>query len=39
MEFDHCSMWLDIKILFMTVKNVLASKDIVLTTGPFTGNN
>ena len=36
---DHCSMWLDIKILFMTVKNVLASKDILLTTGPFTGNN
>lgn len=36
---DHCTMWLDIKILFMTVKNVLASKDIVLTTGPFTGNN
>ena len=36
---DHCSMWLDIKILFMTVKNVLASKDIVLTTGPFIGNN
>ena len=36
---DHCSMWLDIKVLFMTVKNVLASKDIVLTTGPFTGNN
>lgn len=36
---DHCSMWLDIRILFMTVKNVLASKDIVLTTGPFTGNN
>ena len=36
---DHCSMWLDIKILFLTVKNVLASKDIVLTTGPFTGNN
>lgn len=36
---DHCSMWLDIKILFMTVKNVLASKNIVLTTGPFTGNN
>lgn len=36
---EHCSMWLDIKILFMTVKNVLTSKDIVLTTGPFTGNN
>lgn len=36
---DHCSMWVDIKILFMTIKNVLISKDIVLTTGPFTGNN
>lgn len=36
---DHCSIWIDIKILFMTVKNVLSSKDIVLTTGPFTGNN
>lgn len=36
---DHCSLWLDVKIVFMTIKNVLASKDIVLTTGPFTGNN
>lgn len=36
---EHCSLWLDIKILFLTVKNVLASKDIVLTTGPFTGDN
>lgn len=36
---DNCSLWLDIKIIFMTIKNVLASKDIVLTTGPFTGNN
>lgn len=36
---DNCSLWLDIKIIFMTVKNVLSSKDIVLTTGPFTGNN
>lgn len=36
---DHCSICLDIKILFMTIKNVLVSKDIVLTTGPFTGNN
>lgn len=36
---EHCSLWIDIKILFMTVKNVLSSKDIVLTTGPFTGNN
>lgn len=36
---DHCSLWLDIKIIFMTIKNVLKSKDIVLSTGPFTGNN
>lgn len=36
---DHCSLWLDLKIVFMTVKNVLASKDIILTTGPFTGDN
>lgn len=36
---NNCSLLLDVKILFMTVKNVLASKDILLTTGPFTGNN
>ena len=36
---DHCSLWLDVKIIFLTIKNVLSSKDIVLTTGPFTGNN
>ena len=36
---DNCSLWLDIKIIFMTIKNVLSSKDIVLTTGPFTGSN
>ncbi len=36
---DNCSLWIDIKIIFLTIKNVLSSKDIVLTTGPFTGNN
>ena len=36
---DNCSLWLDIKIILKTIKNVLISKDIVLTTGPFTGNN
>jgi len=36
---DHCSLWVDIKVIFLTIKNVLASKDIVLTTGPFTGDN
>jgi undecaprenyl phosphate N,N'-diacetylbacillosamine 1-phosphate transferase len=36
---DNCTIWLDIKIIFMTVRNVLSSKDIILTTGPFTGDN
>ena len=36
---DHVSLWIDIKVLFLTIKNVLSSKDIILTTGPFTGNN
>ena len=36
---DHCSMWIDIKVIFLTIKNVLSSKDIILTTGPFTGDN
>ncbi len=36
---DHCSFWVDLKVIFLTIKNVLTSKDIVLTTGPFTGDN
>lgn len=36
---DHVSLWIDIKVIFLTIKNVLSSKDIVLTTGPFTGDN
>lgn len=36
---DHCSLWIDIKVIFLTIKNVLTSKDIILTTGPFTGDN
>lgn len=36
---DHCSLWVDIKVVFLTIKNVLTSKDIILTTGPFTGYN
>ena len=36
---DHCSLWVDIKVILLTIKNVLSSKDIVLTTGPFTGDN
>ena len=36
---DHCSLWVDIKVIILTIKNVLSSKDIILTTGPFTGDN
>lgn len=36
---DHCSLWLDIKIIFMTVRNVLQRKDIVVSTGGFNGSN
>lgn len=36
---DHCSLWVDIEVIFLTIKNVISSKDIVLTTGPFTGDN
>jgi len=36
---DHCSLWVDLKTIFLTIKNVLTSKDIILTTGPFTGDN
>lgn len=36
---DHCCFWVDIKVIFLTIKNVLSSKDIILTTGPFTGDN
>ena len=36
---DNVSLWVDIKIVLLTIKNVLTSKDIILTTGPFTGDN
>lgn len=36
---DHCTLWVDIKVVFLTIKNVISSKDIILTTGPFTGDN
>lgn len=36
---DHCSLWVDLQTIFLTIKNVLTSKDIILTTGPFTGDN
>lgn len=40
---DNCTLWLDIKIVFLTVKKVLIregiSSDMSVTMEPFTGNN
>ena len=40
---DHCSLWTDIKVVFITIKNVLLRKDISSATSatmePFNGNN
>lgn len=36
---DHVSLWVDIKIIFMTIKNVLSGKDVVISTGGFDGTN
>ena len=40
---DHCSLWTDIQVIFITIKNVLMRKDINSSTSatmePFNGNN
>lgn len=36
---DHVSLWLDIKIIFLTIKSVFSGKDVTLSTGGFNGNN
>lgn len=40
---DHCTLWTDIKIFFITIKNVLMRKDINSTSAttmyPFDGTN
>lgn len=40
---NHCSLWTDIKVIFITIKNVLLRKDINSLTSatmePFNGNN
>ena len=36
---DHCSLWVDIRIIFMTIKNVFAGKDVSVTSGAFDGTN
>ncbi len=40
---DHCTLWTDIRVIFITIKNVLMRKDINSTTSAtmeaFNGNN
>ena len=40
---DHCSLWTDIRVIFITIKNVLMRKDInsatAATMEPFNGSN
>ncbi len=36
---DHCTLWTDIKVVFMTVKNVLSGKDVSVVSGSFDGTN
>lgn len=36
---DNVSLWVDIKIIFMTIKNVLSGKDVTISTGGFDGTN
>ena len=36
---DHCSFLLDIKIVLLTIKNVLSCKDVAISTGGFNGTN
>ena len=40
---DHCTLWTDIKVIFITIKNVLMRKDInsatAATMEAFNGNN
>lgn len=36
---DHCSLWVDIKVIFMTIKSVLVGKDVSVVSGSFDGTN
>lgn len=40
---DHCTLWTDIRVIFITIKNVIARKDInndnSVTMYPFDGTN
>lgn len=36
---DHCSLWVDIKVVFLTVKNVLKGSNVKVMSGSFDGKN
>ena len=36
---DHCSFCVDIKVFFLTIKNVLSGKDVSVISGSFDGTN
>ena len=36
---DHCSLWVDIKVIIMTIKSVLSGKDVSVVSGSFDGTN
>ena len=36
---DHCSLLVDIKVIFMTIKNVIAGKNVSVISGSFDGTN
>ena len=36
---DHCTFWTDVKVVFMTIKNVFSGKDVAISTGGFDGTN
>lgn len=36
---DHCTLWTDIKVFFMTIKNVVSGKDVSVMSGSFDGTN
>ena len=36
---NHVSLWLDLKIIFMTIKNVIKREDVILSNVPFENEN
>lgn len=36
---DHCSLWVDLKVIILTIKSVLSGKDVSVVSGSFDGTN